>query len=160
MKKITTTHIIVAFVVVQAVASIVLAFFLFNLVTDPSSQLNKSIANQVQQVAQSFKPIPGLQGEKGEQGETGAQGPTGLTGPKGDKGDLGSQGADGTSIKGEKGEKGDTGETGATGAQGPAGPRAEFRCNPETAKQEYKYPDDEDWTETGGACLPLGGNHE
>ena len=51
------------------------------------------------------------------------------------------------SFKPLDGIKGDKGE------QGVAGPVAQFRCNPNTFKVEYKYPADEDWTSMNAFCI-------
>jgi hypothetical protein len=153
-----TNKLLLTVLVLQTIGGLFLAWFLYNFITDPDSALNRSIAAKVQAVAGSFKP---LQGPKGDIGKTGPQGPagqngangdngrngaTGKTGPQGEPGPIGPQGEQG--LKGDKGDKGDTGEQ---------GPKAEFRCNPETARDEYRYPGDEDWQETGGACIPVEG---
>lgn len=53
------------------------------------------------------------------------------------------------------GPKGDTGEQ---GPQGEPGPIAEWQCNPTTARMEYRYPGNEDWTPTNSMCIPLVGS--
>lgn len=151
MNKPATSKVFIAVLIIQSIANILLAIFIWSLFTNPDSEFNKSIQSTIQSYADQFKPIS-ITGDKGEQGVQGEKGDTGPQGHKGDQGDDGTTGTEGASIQGSQGEKGDTGET---GAQGPAGDNAEWRCNSQTAHMEYKYPSDEDWSDTGGVCFPL-----
>lgn len=156
MTRLNSNRVILIFLIIQSIGAIILAFFVYSFVTDPKSALNESIASTIRQYADNFKPLEGLKGDKGEQGLQGDPGINGRDGSNGLNGTNGANGVDGQAgqqgIQGLPGEKGDTGEKGEPGE--PA-PRAQFRCNPDTARDEYKYPDDEDWMETGGSCVPV-----
>jgi len=141
----------VAIIIVQSIASVVMAILIWSLILNPDSSFNQNIQNTIKGYSNSFKPLSGDKGDKGDQGVRGEQG---NDGPQGDKGDTGDAGAGGSSIQGLQGEKGDKGDKGDTGEQGPPGPGAEWRCYT-SGKWQYKYPADEDWTTTQGACVPL-----
>lgn len=165
MNNKNVSKIIITVLIIQSVAGLIIFFFALNLFTNPDSSFNRQIQRNIESYAKTFKPlnIVGSQGEKGEKGDTGDTGQQGekgdsIKGEKGDKGDTGANGQDGLSIVGPQGERGNEG---AQGQQGIPGPRAEFRCNPDTAENEYKYPGDEDWTSQNSKCVPVnGGEHE
>lgn len=146
--------VVIIILALQAIANIVIFLFFINYITNPNSEFNRNIAQMVKQQAQSFKPLDGIKGDKGEQGVQGDRG------PKGDTGQTGKDGTDSTSTNTTviheipiKGDKGDTGPQGQQGEQGVAGPVAQFRCNPNTFKVEYKYPADEEWTSMNAFCI-------
>jgi len=167
--------IVIGILLLQTIAVAVIFAFLFNYIKDPSSEFNRNLAEIIKQQTQSFKPLQGEKGEKGDSikgddGRDGRDGNDGKDGKDGKDGTDGSNGSDGRDVTPEqiaaavsrylaenpppKGDKGDQGEPGTNGAV------AEFRCNPDTAMQEYKYPDDSDWSQTGGRCIPAtGGNN-
>lgn len=136
-------------IVVNTLASLIMFFILYGLMTN-KVDLNSAI----EKYAENFKPIS-LQGPRGDEGERGLQGYQGVPGVQGVQGAQGVQGSQGPQgIQGPQGLEGPQGEQGPQGVPGTPAERAEFRCNPETAKEEYKYPSDEAWTSTGGRCTP------
>lgn len=160
MKKPQITNIvIIAVLVLQGIAGLIVAFILWSAWVNPDSAFNKSIVEKIQATVGQIIVPAGPKGDtgesiKGDKGEQGERGPKGDTGEQGPKGDTGNSGTDGQTVVGEKGEKGDTGDT---GPQGPAGPTQEWRCGPMN-KWQYKTPADEDWTTTNAACIAIGGN--
>lgn len=138
----------VAILIVQSIANIVLAIFIWSLITNPNSDFNRNIQSAIQSYSESFKPIS-IKGEDGEQGIQGEKGDPGV-GQKGDKGDQGDTGDEGNTIQGPQGEKGDKGDQ---GEQGAPGERAVWEC--QNNRWVYKYPSDEDWSITDGACIAL-----
>jgi hypothetical protein len=151
-------RIIVALLIINTIAGAFLFFFLYNFVTNPDSAFNRSVAARIQQAASGIKP---LQGIKGDKGDTGKQGPAGENGKNGTNGKNGSDGKDGAQgpagPQGPQGQKGDPGDKGDTGDPGP---QAEWRCNQDTVEWEYRYPGNEDWSPTGGACVPIEGANQ
>lgn len=151
-----SNRIIIGYLVLQTIIIVILLIFGFNFLLNRDEQQNKSFAQGIQDYANSFKPLS-FQGPKGDKGEIGDQGPAGsqgVKGDKGDKGDTGNSGQVGEAGQTIQGPQGETGATGAQGIQGEPAQRAEFRCNPETKQNEYKYPSDEDWTRMGSTCIP------
>ncbi len=71
--------------------------------------------------------MPGLKGDKGDVGDKGDTGVQGMSGLKGDQGDIAPQGADGApgtdGALGVSGEKGQAGTKGDKGDSGPVGPK-------------------------------------
>lgn len=143
-----------AILVLNTIGGIVLAYFMYSFITDPSSSFNRSLAIRIQTVVGQFKPLDGIKGDKGDKGDRGDNGES-IVGPKGDS-IVGPRGQDGVSVKGDTGERGDIGPTGPAGAQSP---QASFRCDPDTEQIQYKYPQDEDWTNIGAVCEPIGDNN-
>lgn len=160
MKSSRVNKIIITVLVIQSIAGLIIFLFALNLFYNPDSSFNLKLQQNIESAAKNFKPLS-IIGEKGDKGDKGDRGEDGATiiGPKGDKGDAGEKGSDGLSIVGPMGPEGPQGKPGAQGEKGDQGPRAEFRCNQESGVNEYKYPDDEDWSSTGGKCEPVEGNN-
>lgn len=154
------TRVFVAVIAIQLIATIVIAVFAiaFFFYPDSNSAFKSSVRDVVQGYANTLSPIVQI-------GQTGASGEQGIQGPKGDQGQQGPAGPSGST--GSAGNVGPTGQTGATGEQGPKGdqgvqgekgdpgPVASWRCDTTTSRWQYKYPADDDWSTTSGACIPM-----
>lgn len=149
-----SNRIVLAIIIIQALAGLVMFVVLYTLITSNKVDVNSAIQNY----ASNFKPIS-LQGPKGDQGdvgERGLQGDQGIPGAQGVQGIQGIQGVQGVrGIQGDSGIQGDKGDKGDQGIPGDPAEKAMFRCNPDTSENEYKYPSDEEWQNTGGACIPI-----
>jgi hypothetical protein len=155
MKTPISTKIVIAFILFQLIATIVLCIFLVNFILDPNSRFNQNIDIRLEAYAGRLTPTI-IQGDdvtriiEGQKGETGARGADGEDGEPGQQGEQGIQGVQG--AQGEPGIPGAIGEKGDKGDKGDAGENATWECT-EEGRWRYKYPRDEDWYTTNGACV-------